>query len=484
MKIYKILKNLGNKTDRIYFVFLFALVILLKLPTMNLDYYWDALTFAGQAKYLSINGLLTTPPGYMIHVPFFTWFLAINYKIFSESPFLSHFIIAIFSFLGAYFTYLLGKFLFNEKVGIISSLLLFFSPIYFAISGQVLFDVPLTAMTVITLYFALKKKLFLYLVSASILVLIKEPGFIAVISLLFYQFIKKEKCRNILYHAVPLLFLLIWETWTWLKTGSFLLGSGTFTPYQGFLFILVRGITNIYQIFFWNYNWILSIFLIITFSHHYFNKKKIPIQTIPLFLTGLIYWILFTFAPVPLLPRYLLAVAPIFFIFSAYSINFYFKNKVFVIFLIVAILFISCYRWNSGFKGIIQDPILHSKIFYPKSLTSIKNGELSLDYIDIVKLEDEALYYIFNNHPNSVVIASFPLTDDANLQVDVGYRQWKKFNITVLQSSKENIAKSDLIVYESCCIPDYVVNNTSRIELIKKFEKKGEYVFIYKPIKK
>jgi predicted membrane-bound mannosyltransferase len=74
---------------------------------MSLDYHWDALTFAGQAKYLSVHGLLSTPPGYMVHLPFFTWVLAINYKLFGESPFLSHLIVAIFSFLGTYFTYLL-----------------------------------------------------------------------------------------------------------------------------------------------------------------------------------------------------------------------------------------------------------------------------------------------------------------------------------------------------------------------------------------
>jgi len=483
MEFYKIIKNLGNKTDRKYFLFLFVLVILLKLPTMSLDYYWDALTFASQAKYLSVNGLLSTPPGYMVHFPFFTWLLAINYKIFGESPILSHFIVAIFSFLGAYFTYLLGKFLYNEKIGIISSLLLFFSPIYFAISGQTLFDIPLTAMTIMTLYFALKKRFVLYIISASILVLTKEPGFLAIISLLFYLFIQKEKFRNILFHATPLLFLFIWEGWNWLKTGSFLLRSGTFAPYNGFFMILIKGISNIYQIFFWNYNWILSIFLFISLYQNFFNKKKIPIQAIPLFLIVLIYWILFTFAPIPLLPRYLLAVTPIFFIFSANSINFYFKNKVFLIFFIIIFLFISCYKFNWGLKGFIQDPIFHSNIFYSKTLTSITNGELSLDYVDNVEIESQAIQFVFKNYTNSFVVASWPFVDDASLKTNVGYHQWDKFNIKVLQPSKENISKVDLVIYESCCIPEDIENNLSKMKLIVKFEKNGKYVFIYKPIK-
>lgn len=470
------IKKLKNK-KWFYFVLLLMLVIFSKLPTMNLDYHWDAAFTASQAKYYSVYGFLSIPPGSIVHVPFFTLTLAATYKLFGESPFLSNFIVAIFSFIGSYFTYLLGEFLYNKKVGIIASLFLFFSPIYFSISGQAIFDVPLTAMTMATLYFGLRKKIFLYIISGSLLVLTKEPGGLTILALIIYQFFKKEKIYNIVIYAFPLFFLFIWIIWYWAHTGYFL-SPGAEVSHQSFLLKVELGMNNLYQIFFWNYNWILTIFILFVFlKRKLFNKKMI--QFIPLVLTMVFYWIFFSFLFMPFLPRYLLPISPIFFIFSAFSINYIFKNKSWLISILIILLFISTYTWNLGIKGIIQDPLFHSNILFNKTLTSISNGELSLDYVYTLKAEKSAFEYIFSNYPNSSVIylakesAEYIFVNNSTSKIEIGYRH------DILLPTEENFKKSDILIYRLDCLGCSRAYNKllPNIKLLKTF---GKDIAVYK----
>jgi 4-amino-4-deoxy-L-arabinose transferase-like glycosyltransferase len=460
-----------------YFLFFLILVISLKYLTFNLSYHWDESLYVYYGKWFSIHGLFSIPPHHYGHVPMFSWILAGFYVIFGESVFITHFIVALFSFFSIYFTYLIGKFLFNKNVGIIASLFTFFSPIFFAISGQALIDVSLVAFTMMTLYFGLKKQKILYLIFASFLVLTKEPGFLAIIALAFYQLIKKEKIQNILFFLLPLIVLFSWLNWYKLQIGIYGRGwENGLNEFVSFTFLAEKCISILYQIFIWNYNWILTIFLILYFKF----EKKIT----PLIIMSFFYIALFSYGP--LLPRYILPIYPIFFIISSKTLE-HFGNKKFFISALIIILFISCYRWNWGLKGFFQDPVFHSTIFYPKTITSVKNGEISLDYIDIVKLEKSAFDFIFTYYKNSTITAINPFILPENIGIlDVGYGQWIKNNITVLYPiNEENINKSNLVVVESYSNfyddnKDKFSNIFSKLELLKKFENNGKFLIIYK----
>jgi len=478
-----------NKFDKKFFFFLLILVISLKSFTFNLPYHWDENVYVYYARYYENYGPLSIPPKHDGHVPFFMWILAFFYRIFGESTFLTHFIEAVFSFLGSYFVYLLGKFLFNRRVGIIASLLLFFSPAYFSLSGQASLDVPLITLTLMVFYFTFRKKTILYLILASILVLIKEPGIFVIIAIVIYQIIKKEKLQNILIYSLPISLIFIWNIWYKFNTGfyAFELLSGFYETHgnsiysilfpSGISIILKKAMANLYQIFFWNYGWILTLILILNRHKFRFDKKFIL-----LILTAFLYFLYFSYGP--LLQRYLLPIYPVFFIFSAYSLNL-FKRRAWLLIFLILILFISCYRWNWGIKGFIQDPVFRSSIFYPKTLTSIRSDELSLDYIDIVEIQKEAFDFIFTNYSNSTIVATSPFVNHKSIKVvDYGYRQWMKHDINVLSPSQENINKSDLIIYES--YGDWpkgidIDNLISQMQLIKKFEKNNKYILIFKP---
>jgi len=475
-----------NKRNIIYPMFLLLLILSLKFSTLYLDYYDDERKYAVQAKYLSIHGLLSKYPGYPVHVPFFLWILAVGYKLFGESPFLSHLIVLIFSFIGTFFTYLIGKHLYDEKIGIMASLLLLFSPVYFSISGRTLYDVPLIAMATAVLYFYLRKKIPLYLIFSCILVLIKEPGTFVILAILIHLVVKREKFNNILIHGLPLIVVLIWGTSLLFGLDGNIHELGMTYPdffERGILFPIGRLFANIYQTFVWYYKWILSLIILFVFFKY---KELFSLEYLPFTLILIFYLLAFSFLPIYTNPRYFLTVNMIFFVFSAFSLNHLFKNKSWMIFVIIIMLFISCYRWNWGIKGLFQDPVFHSSIFYEKFYLNppvyIESRGTSMDYIDVVDVEMDTRKFIINNYPSSTIVWSGRFYKSIESYVNVGYADWSTYNITFLPLTKENIFKGDLVVYESnSFISDEILEILSGMIQIKKIEKNGIYIVIYRP---
>ncbi|MFC1632479.1 hypothetical protein ACFL2I_08000, partial [Candidatus Omnitrophota bacterium] len=116
--------------DKRMFLFLLIIVVLFKLPIINMPYHWDALggsipgaLWIYQHRFVPALGTLDFG-----HPQLFHEILAIIWSIFGYSIWLTHLVVIIFSFLGVYFTYRLGTDLKDRRTGIIAALLLFFSP--------------------------------------------------------------------------------------------------------------------------------------------------------------------------------------------------------------------------------------------------------------------------------------------------------------------------------------------------------------------
>jgi len=188
--------------DRKLIVAIFFLIILLfKLPILNMPFHWDDLQGTlSPALYIYEQKLgALSFRGYDIgHPPFFYALLALSWWIFGYSLWVSHAIVIIFTFLGVYFTYLTGKELQAEKTGIVAAILLFFSPLYFAQSGTLNLDLPLSALAIMTFYFALKGNIKLYAISGICLVMTKVLGLVLILSLLLFIALGKK-----LYPARP-----------------------------------------------------------------------------------------------------------------------------------------------------------------------------------------------------------------------------------------------------------------------------------------
>jgi 4-amino-4-deoxy-L-arabinose transferase-like glycosyltransferase len=463
-------------------IILLCLVLLLKLPTLLLPYHWDELLFVGYAKYFSVNGFLSTPPDNVGHVRLFPWILATAFLAFGESVFISHIITVFFAFLGVCLTYLIAKEIFSKRVGIVAALLLFLSPIYFAMSGQALLDMPLTAMMLATFYFAMKKKIWLYLIFGVATVLTKEPGIILIGSIALYQLLKHRSWKKMVVYGLPMIAFLIWI----LFMGSFYEPRTYTTPV--IIEFAQRLAAQIYQIFFWNYAWLPTVLIAVAIYKKKFEKNIEPL--FPLMLSSALMIIVFSIPSdfTQLLPRYLLSILPLYFIFAAYSIESLFKNfknkklAELVVLIVIIALFVSCYRYNWGLKGFLQDPVFHSTLLHEKYLASVVSGELSMDYVDIVESEKQMVDFVFENYLNSKIVASVPIVNSISLKANIGYSQWDAHNITILYPpSKEKISQADFLIYEPYApLPQDINEEIAKMDLIKKFDNNQASISLYK----
>lgn len=468
--------NVENVKDWHVLTFLVGLVLALKFPVINLSYHWDAILLVQQSEFYALNSFFALPPGGGgVHVPFLQWLLAGLYSLFGESVILSHVVIYAFSITGLFFTYLTGKELYSKKVGFIASLFLLFSPIYFALSGQVLFDIPLVAMTMVTLYFGLKGKLKFYLPAALLLVLTKEPGFLAVFAIAVYRYLKTREIKDFVIYFSPLIGLILWEL--------HLFNTGYSTGWFGLKFLGIitakRFAASIYQILFWNYHWILSIFLIV---YIYKEREELsfdlenPEKKFPLILTASFYLLLFGLGPVNLLPRYLLPITPIFSIFSVKAIIEIDANFKQILVIVIIFLFASCWYWNSGIKGAVQDPVFRG--FMPNKLTSVNNGELSLEYTDYVKMEGKVWDYITKNCKDSEIVAAYPF-EMKEVRVKVKNRKrWKSLNISIFRPGEDKLKEVNYLVHEPYYRPEYSIDKVNKT-LLKEYSSGGDTLKIF-----
>jgi len=157
--------------------------LLLALLLLALE--WPALTQPvwgdGQA-YVVPNGLLMLEePGRLfiddeVHPPFFFRVLAEGYRILGTGLAVPHGLVLLFAFLALLYTWRLGEAYFGSGSGAAASLLLLFSPLFFCQAGLVRLAIPLTALSVMTLYYGLAGKPLRLALCGAALVLTKHPG--------------------------------------------------------------------------------------------------------------------------------------------------------------------------------------------------------------------------------------------------------------------------------------------------------------------
>ncbi len=455
-------------------LFLFILVVSFKLPIINTPHYWDSINRIHNANWVKdhhFNPFLEKGGGMLgaqWRPPFFFELLALSWTLLGNSLFVSHSIVILFSFLGVLFTYLLGELLFNSRVGIISSLLLFFSPLYFAQSGILNYAVPLTALSMMTVYFALKENVKGYLICASCLVLTKETGILIlfpVLLIVFLRYCKETKLYlRILVYILPLLPYLLWLLACKIYLGSFLYPShvGNLNLHDP-LHLFRTFMSKASQLFSNNYHWLLSLFIIISVKRwikdFYLEREK------SILILGGIAAYLFAFAlySIPL-ERYLLPVYPLFYILFSRSIDAFFKENwkpLFVTFLLVASLFIVNWKGNRsgfGFKF-----------------------ETNLEYLDFIEVHQKAAKFIEEDFPDKHVLTDWPQTMELRHPFE-GYvtkpirasgilEEYDLSDIDLVYFSPQS-SRREFLDLRNKLKPDLV--------LLSRFEKNGKATEVYK----
>jgi len=144
--------------------------------------------------------------------------LAVLFKIFTPSRELAHLFTYLFSSLTLFFTYVIGATTIGKKASFSAVLLLYVTPVCFMQSFLFQDAHFLSAMMLMTCYFYLKKNITAYLISATILVLTKEPAIFFVGILWINQIVelirnKKSSVKAIISSCrflIPIIAFFLW----------------------------------------------------------------------------------------------------------------------------------------------------------------------------------------------------------------------------------------------------------------------------------
>lgn len=212
MKIYEILvKNKGIFIISLLFIFLYSI---------NLDKFphvWvDEILFSNPAYTLIIQGKLGTTIFYGVdnmqnftywQPPLYLLLLSFSFKLFGLGVWQGRVVSVILGLISVIFTYALGKELYDNKVGMISSLLLTFNLLFFYVARDIRMDIAVVCFTLIATYLiiiALKKSNQLYYFLAGLFAMmsfLSHPnGLIGILTiyLLIFLFKYYNKSSNLL----------------------------------------------------------------------------------------------------------------------------------------------------------------------------------------------------------------------------------------------------------------------------------------------
>ncbi len=274
------------KRSRYAFAFLLLVVFLFKIPVVDTPYFWDAHFFTSAAELVLNRNFIPDYGGPAIdgkkpgldsgHFPLFFELVALGLWIGKGSVIAPHIIILIFSFIGVFYTYLLGAHLYSRKIGMYSAILLFFTPLYFAQSGLLNLDLLLAALAVPTIYYAIKRNILGYSIAGGMLALAKEPAILVLLPILFYIYIRDKSLKSTSLYSLPVIIFFSWLIFHWM-VGGFLFYEHHFDLWYKSLFKLP---IRFRQVFLDSYRWILTGFILASFLHPRIktDRKRLPMS--------------------------------------------------------------------------------------------------------------------------------------------------------------------------------------------------------------
>ncbi len=174
---------------KLLFILLFSLLLHLIFAFTYHLVWWDSGVYVGMGKYLFSSGEAglwehIRPPFVPVVLGFF-WWLGLDPILFGR-------LFEIILFLGlVYFTYLLAKDWFSEKIAVWSALFVSLSPVFFYLSFHQYTEIPSVFFTLLALWL-LKKKPFLAGISLGFAFLAKFPAGIFFIPIIIFLACDKQ----------------------------------------------------------------------------------------------------------------------------------------------------------------------------------------------------------------------------------------------------------------------------------------------------
>ena len=312
---------------RLVLLGLLLIVAATKWPTLSTPYYWDETGWVRHAYTLSALPLWQVVPGLGVEQfgrrpPGLFLPVAALFQLFGPSIWLAHAVIACFALVGAYFTYRLGDLLYGRTAGILAALFLFFNAIYFAQAGMFLADLPAAACGVASVYWMLRGRYGAYLFWAGWLVLIKETAPALVVAITGYALITNWQ-RGVgsavsvaLRWALPLVLVALYYGAQHLVTGRSVIdfaaageSAAIFDPHLA----RTQAVSVTRWLFVEQWRWLCTALIAVNLLRNRSAWRRPEMLLFGLIFVGAGY----AFSVLYFLPRYLLLVAPYFFVLAA-----------------------------------------------------------------------------------------------------------------------------------------------------------------------
>ena len=320
--------------------------------------------------------------------PILILFVALLFKLFTPSLMIGSLLVYSCSSLSLLFTYLLGRCLFGEKTGLFATLLLSIFPLFVAQSFFFNDAIVLTFLTLITLYSYVKSNKLSYYISATLLVLTKEPQIFIPISIGFYEIYRlrfllhtpiKQAIKQGALLWTPICAFLLWMGMNKIIFGFYLdpVNVGLFSIDKNYAELIPY---ILHFVFLFNGIWLIwptIIAYVVLFVAHKIHMNKTRDSILFYFLFLFSFYILFYFFTEPV-PRYMLPLYPYLFLVGCATINLFFsKMKSLMLLLTICFLYVGVHISHyfylpMEYWGETDLNLFHVSTLYKKSIRYIR----------------------------------------------------------------------------------------------------------------
>ncbi|MFH1850241.1 MAG: glycosyltransferase family 39 protein [archaeon] len=385
-------------SNRLVFLFFLLLVFASKYPTSGVPLHWDEQGYVSRAIMARNNNYNPFMDVWAYHPPMMPMLGALAYGFFGYTVSINRIIIAVFSVIALYYLYAIGSHTYSREVGIIASIMLWASPIFFIQSGFFLAEVPFTALSLATIFFYLKNKRTAYIVTASIMMLTKEPAVFVISSICAYELfcLSKNRCSlmpRLAFLASPLLVFFAWMVLNKAIMGWYLCPDHM-SAFQIIPAEIWARLKHILMITFWIQHRYANLAIIFAGLAIALVSRKV--RSALLRKEMLLYLILaislagfFSFLTVEsFLARYILILHPFFYLFTAATICGLSRFNLLRFLMVLVIVALSISAWFGT--------------------QIVPSGEISFSHLSFIRLHHKAASIIESNYSDYRIFAAWP----------------------------------------------------------------------------
>ncbi len=408
----------------------FTVLLVLHAPLLHLPYFWDEIGYYIPAALDFYKSWLLIPKSTLPegHTPLVMIYLGLAWQLFGFSTVVARGAMTLIAAATVTLLYGLGRRVASAEAAAWSALLLALSPLFFAQSTLALLDLTAGLFTTLAILFLLENRIGLFALAASSAILSKETSVVLLPVAWVFAWRRWGKDPagrrpQLLMSAAlvsPLAPLAAWAVYYhhvmgfWTGNASYLSYNlySTLSPVRIFLSLLRR----LYELFFSGFDWLITAGALAGFwwtRREERNSKletrnsqpsgsfELRVSNFQFLAAGLmaVYLLFLSVVGGAILPRYLLAVWPVFFLLAVCWVMRLPRGPARLILAAAAACFVCAWFINPPYPFPFED---------------------NLAYSDFIKLHEQAARYLQMQSGQPRILTAWPATDELTMP-SLGY---------------------------------------------------------------